>query len=72
MCDMVTLCEKNKITELKAGLLMRRFRSGVFCGKDELPLVRTLTFLTFKSSYMHKNQYETMKGRKLVKKSPFK
>ena len=34
----------HKVTELKVGLLMRRFRSSVFCGREELLLVGTLTF----------------------------
>ena len=33
MSDSVTQCD---VTELKAGLLVRRFRSGVFCGREEL------------------------------------
>ena len=41
--------------ELKAGLLMRHFRSSVFCGKGELLLAQTLGFLSFIIFYMHKN-----------------
>ena len=33
--------------------LKRRFRSSVFCGREELLLVLTLTFLTFKTFYIH-------------------
>ena len=53
MCDTVTWC--HQVTELKVGLLMRCFRSSVFCGREELLLVQALTFLTFKIFYMHKN-----------------
>ena len=49
----------HKVTELKAGLLTRRFRSSVFCGRDELLSVLTLTFLTFKIFSMHKNLKNT-------------
>ena len=42
----------HKVTELKAGPLTRRFRSRVFCGREELLLVLTLTSLT---SNIHKN-----------------
>ena len=45
----------HNVTELKAGLWMRRFGSSVFCGREELLLVRTLTFLTFKIFYLPKN-----------------
>lgn len=41
--------------ELNARSLARRFRSSVFCGREELSLVWTLTFLTFKTFYWHKN-----------------
>ena len=34
LCDIVW-CQK--VMELKAGLLMRRFRSSIFCGREELP-----------------------------------
>ena len=54
----------HKVTELKGGLLMWHFRSNVFCGRAELLLVRTLTFLTLKIFYMHKAWYKTLKGRK--------
>lgn len=42
----------------------RRFRSSVLCGREELPLGRTLGFLTFKIFYVHENLYDTLKGRK--------
>ena len=38
---------------------MRCLMGRVFCGREDLPLVRTLTFLTFKIIYMHKNIYNT-------------
>ena len=52
----------HKVTEV--GLLIRHFQSSVFCGREELLLVETLTFLNFKILYMHKNIYNTLKERK--------
>ena len=45
-------------------LKVRRFRSSISCGREEFLLVRTLTFLTFKIFYMHKNKYKLLKDRK--------
>ena len=56
--------------EVKLRLLTRRFRSSVFCGREELLVVRTLTFLTFKIFYMHKNLNNTLTGRKMHYRSP--
>lgn len=50
---------------------MRLLKSSVFCGKEEIPLVLTLTLSTFKTFYMHKNIEITLKERgenKIVKK----
>lgn len=47
--------------ELKAGLLTRCFRR-VFGGREEHLLVWTLTFLTFKIFYTHKNVYKNTEG----------
>ena len=55
----------HKVTELKAGLLTRRFKSSVFCGRVEVLLAQT--FLTFKIFYMHKNLYKTLKVKKQTK-----
>ena len=38
MCDSVASCDVTKSQELK-GQLMRRFRSSVFCGREELLLL---------------------------------
>ena len=51
-CD-VDWC--HKVTELKARLPTRRFRGSVFCGREEIWLVWSLTFLTFKFFHLHKN-----------------
>ena len=37
----------HEVTEFKARPLTRRFRSSDLCGREELLLVQTLTFLTF-------------------------
>ena len=50
--------------DLKVRLLMRCFRSGVFCGRGEILLVLTLGFLTFEPFNMYKNLYNTLKERK--------
>ena len=34
---------------------MRRLRSSVFCGREELLVVRPVIFFTFKIFNMHKN-----------------
>ena len=46
--------------------LMRRFRSCVLCGREELLLVRTWTFLTFQIFNMHKNLRNVLKERKYI------
>ena len=46
------------VTELKARLLTRRFRSRVFCGREELLLLRTLTIFTFKTLDDYKTEGE--------------
>ena len=56
----------HKVTEFKAGLLTRRFRSSVFSGRGELLLVRTWIFSTFKIFYVHKNICKT--GEKKIQK----
>ena len=43
------------VTELKAGPLTRRLSSSVFCEREELQLVLTLTFSTLKIFYIHNN-----------------
>ena len=48
MYNVVTWC--HKVQEFKVGLLTRHFRSNVFCGQEELLLVRTLTYLIFKNT----------------------
>ena len=63
MYDTVAKCD---VTELKPGLLTRHFRpirKSVVCGKEELPLLWSLGFFTFKTFYMHKNIYNTLKER---------
>ena len=55
-CDVVWC---HGVTELKAGLLAMRFRSSVFCGRQELLLA-----FTFKTLYMHRRVYIIPKDRK--------
>ena len=43
-----------------------RFRGSVFCGREELLWVQSLTFLTFEIIYMHKN-VQPLKGRRKKK-----
>ena len=50
ICKCVTWCIAEP-KEFKAALLMGRFRHSVFCGIEELLLVPTLTFLTFKTLF---------------------
>ena len=57
----------HKVSELPGGLLARHFRSGVFCWREELLLVQTLTFLTFKTFHMHKSLRDTIGERKTNK-----
>ena len=64
MCDLVWC---HKVTELKAGILARRFRSSVFCGRGELLLVWTSSLLTAKILYINKNIYNTLRGKNKFK-----
>ena len=62
----VVWCEE--VLEFKAGRLTRCFRSSVFCGREELPLLQTFGFLTLKTFYMRENLFETLNERKKLKK----
>ena len=42
-------------------------KSG-FCGRELLPLVCTLGFVTLQTVYMHKKLYNTLKGREKMDK----
>ena len=53
------MCDKN--CGIKGGTTDEAFMSNVFCGKEEFLLVQTLTFLTFKTFYMHRKLYNTHK-----------
>ena len=57
----------HKVTGIEPRLMMRHFRSGVFCGREELLLLWTLTFSTFKGFYIHRDMYKTKKGNILKK-----
>ena len=50
LCDIVWC---HKVTKLKAGLLTRRFRSSVFCGRGELHLLRTSPFFLNFQDLLH-------------------
>ena len=58
-----------KILENKAGLLTRRLRSILFSGREERLLEGALAFLTLQAFYMHKNRYNTPRGREEMKKA---
>ena len=50
----------SQIRWIKGGTADKAFRSIVFRGREELLLVWTLTFLTFKIFYMHKKIKKTL------------
>lgn len=54
-------CHKDK--EIKGGNTGGAIRSSVFCGILELLLVPSLSLLTFKTFYLHKNLYNTLTAR---------
>ena len=56
------------VTELKAGLMMRHFRSSVFCGREGFFHRWLWPFSAYKTFYMHKNRHKTVKGRIKMKK----
>ena len=60
--QIVSQCDVTESQHKKARLLTRRFRSSVFCGSEELLVVRASTFWTFKKFETHK--YKTLKDRK--------
>lgn len=53
----------HKVKDIKGGNTGRTFRSSVFFGRVELPLVPSLSFLTFKTFYLHKNLYNALEER---------
>ena len=58
--------------ELKAGLQTGCFRSSIFCGREELLLLQTLTCLTFKIIDILENKYKTQKEKKTRNMTPLK
>ena len=64
MFDMVVWC--HKVNKLELGLLTRSFRSSVFCGREELPLVQTSTFLTFTCTRTYITRWRKGKKREKI------
>ena len=61
MCDIMTWCDVTRSRNKRRDYRKRRFRSSVFCRRNELLLVQTLTFQSF---HMHRNLCDTLKERR--------